>query len=183
MENSDIVSLFQEVGRLKDINRAGWERVGISNPESVADHSFRCTFMAMILGDKFDVDFGKLLKMALIHDIAEIKTGDITPHDGISQKEKQKKEQWAVKEILSDLPNLHDYLELWTEYEEQKSKEARIIRNLDKFEMALTAVEYQNENPDLNLKEFIEEAERQIDILEISKLFTELKKQVKATSQ
>lgn len=93
MKNTDIVELFHSIGKLKKIKRAGWIRHCIPNPETVADHSFRTAFIAMILGDILKLDTAKLMRMALIHDIAEIVTGDITPDNNITNKEKQEKEK------------------------------------------------------------------------------------------
>ena len=64
MVDQELITLFHKVGKLKKIKRAGWTRLGISNPESVADHSFRCAFFAMIYGDLMDLDPEKMMKMA-----------------------------------------------------------------------------------------------------------------------
>jgi 5'-deoxynucleotidase YfbR-like HD superfamily hydrolase len=183
MENSKLLSLFHNAGKLKCTKRAGWVRAGITDSESVADHSFRCTFIAMVLGDEFHVDSEKLLKIAVIHDLAECVVGDITPHDGISQEEKKEKEHTACKEIFKDIPNSQIYLNLWTEYEKQNSPEAILIKNIDKLEMALTALEYQKENPKSDLAEFVDVAESHIDDPKIKQIFWEIKKQGKATLQ
>jgi 5'-deoxynucleotidase YfbR-like HD superfamily hydrolase len=135
--------LFHRVGILKRLIRSGWLRHNIPEPESVADHSFRCTFMAMILGDALDVDSEKLLRMAVLHDLAEVQVGDITPYDGISREEKRKMEEEGLRKLLGDIPHANVYLDLWLEYEAQESKEAKILREIDKLEMALSAVEYQ----------------------------------------
>lgn len=178
-----MISLFHKIGRLKDIKRAGWVRVGIQEPESVADHTYRCAFMVMILSDMFEMDYEKLLKMALLHDIAEIKTGDITPYDNISFEDRKEREHRAITEIFNNSPHSQIYIDLLREYTEQKSVEAKLVKNIDKLEMALTAVEYQNKHHDLNLTEFLDEAERQIKIPEISDLFKKLRKRGKATLQ
>ena len=183
MDNAAILTLFRNAGKLKDTKRAGWSRVGIQDPESIADHSFRCTFMAMILGDDLDVDSEKLLKMTVLHDIAECIIGDITPHDGLSASEKHEMEKNGIMKLLKDLPKAQTYLDLWMEYETQEGKEARLVKDMDKLEMALSAMEYQNKYPNLNLVEFMDEAERQINDPKILGLLAELKKQGRATSR
>jgi 5'-deoxynucleotidase YfbR-like HD superfamily hydrolase len=167
--------LFHRVGRLKRLIRSGWLRHNIPEPESVADHSFRTVFMAMMLGDALDVDSEKLLRMAVLHDLAEVNAGDITPHDGISREEKRKLEEEGLRKLLSDISNANSYLGLWQEYEAQESKEARILREIDKLEMALTAVEYQKMSPEKDLYEFIREADSQIESPEIRLLLKEVK--------
>lgn len=180
MENG-LITLFHKVGKLKKIKRAGWERVDIPEPESVADHTFRCAFFAMILGDLKDLDCEKIMKMALIHDLAEISVGDITPHDDISEKEKKQREDVAIKQIFEELPNREHYFKIWEEYQMQKTKEAVMMKNLDKLEMAFQAIEYQEKFPELDLLEFIKEADTKIDLPEVQKLINDLKKQEKAT--
>jgi putative hydrolase of HD superfamily len=175
MDYGELAILFHKIGELKNLKRKGWIRHGISEPESVADHAFRVAFMAMILGDIMKLDSYKLLKMAIIHDLAEIKAGDITPFDSITISEKRRMEKEGLSELLRDVPNLKVYLDLWIEYEEQKSKEAIILKNIDKLEMAFQAKEYQMTLPEKDLSEFIFEAEEFIEIPEIRKLIFEIK--------
>ena len=65
---------------LKTTKRTGWVRQGVHHPESIADHMYRMSLMAMIssFGDG-TLDTNKCIKLALIHDLAEAKVGDITP--------------------------------------------------------------------------------------------------------
>ena len=170
MDHENLVILFHKLGKLKTIKRSGWVRCEIPEPESVADHTFRCAFMAMILGDEMEVDTGKLVKMALLHDIAEAVVGDITPHDGITREEKSEKEEEGIEQLLGGLPNSGPYFALWREYEEGKSMEARLAQNIDCLEMAMQAVEYQDIYPDIDLSEFVTNAQEQIDIPGIMEL-------------
>lgn len=66
--------------------------------ESIADHMYRMSIMAQLIEDPF-IDKNKCIKMALVHDMAEAITGDITPDDGISANEKTRLE--TVTTILS----------------------------------------------------------------------------------
>jgi 5'-deoxynucleotidase YfbR-like HD superfamily hydrolase len=183
MDNESFLTLFQNAGRLKHIKRGGWVRKGVLDPESVSDHSFRCTFMAMVLSNMFEVDSEKLLKMAILHDIAECMVGDITPHDGLSKEEKHEKEKQGILELFGNIPNGQSFVDLWMEYERQESKEARMVRELDKLEMVLTAMEYQKKFPHLNLMEFVKGAEDHINDPRLLDFIVSLKKQEKATSQ
>ena len=171
MDNENLISFFHKLGELKAIKRSGWVRCDIPKPESVADHSFRCAFMAMVLGDILDVDSERLIKMALIHDIAEVVAGDITPHDGVTREEKSRIEERGLEELLKGIKNSDHYIDLWREYEEGESMEARLVQNIDRLEMAMQAVEYQNKYSNNNLSEFITNAKEQIDLPEIMELF------------
>ena len=83
-----IEEFFKITTNLKKIPRKGWTtKLGISSPESVADHTFSMSTIAMVLADLQKLNTEKVLKMSLLHDIAESITGDLTPDD-ISKDEK-----------------------------------------------------------------------------------------------
>ena len=141
-----IEGFFQKVLELKNVPRQGWkEKVGISNPESVAEHSYSTSVMSMIISDLEGLNSEKIIKMALLHDLAESVIGDITP-DQITKNEKINKENLAMKQILKNLPNkiAEPYFEIWNEYQENSSQEAKLIHDIDKLEMAFQAKFYQN---------------------------------------
>jgi 5'-deoxynucleotidase YfbR-like HD superfamily hydrolase len=171
MDSRALLKLFHDLGKLKTLTRQGWLRVGITNPESVADHSFRTAFIAMMIGEQLSLDIVKVLKMSLLHDLAEIVIGDITPYDKLTVDEKRSREDKAVLGLLSGIPNYEEYLSIWREYSEQKNNEAALVRNIDKLEMALQASEYQREFPELDLTEFLEDAENYINIPMVKELF------------
>ncbi|MDH5624081.1 MAG: HD domain-containing protein, partial [Candidatus Bathyarchaeota archaeon] len=75
----NLVEFLETAGRLKRTPRAGWVDAGIQQPESVADHTFRTSIVCMIYADMEGLDQLKLLRMALIHDLPEAITGDLTP--------------------------------------------------------------------------------------------------------
>ncbi|HIG47491.1 MAG TPA: HD domain-containing protein [candidate division Zixibacteria bacterium] len=159
---SSLLHFFREAGKLKTLVRAGWARKGVPAPESVAEHSFRMALMAMVLGDRQDLDTLKLVKMCLIHDLSEVIAGDITPHDGITPEEKHQREQAAMEILTRDFSDGEAYLNLWQEYEAQQTLEAQLARQIDKLEMALQAAEYQQQYPDKDLSEFLDCAEATI---------------------
>ena len=118
--------------------------------------------MAMVLGDRQDLDTLKLVKMCLIHDLSEVIAGDITPHDGITPEEKHQREQAAMEILTRDFSDGEAYLNLWQEYEAQQTLEAQLARQIDKLEMALQAAEYQQQYPDKDLSKFLDCAEATI---------------------
>ena len=97
--------------------------------------------------------------MAICHDVAEVRVGDITPHDGISQEEKIAMETEAMLEISSKLPRGNEMLDLYKEYEAGISPEARFLKLCDKLDMALQSYEYQNRT-DVDLSNFRKTANR-----------------------
>lgn len=152
MNHEDLLEFLRNAGDLKMIPRTGWVQAGIKEPESVADHSFRMTLLAMVLSDQMGLDTEKVVRMALIHDLAESRTGDLTP----SQKpnDHSENESNAMEEILSLLPRgLGDrYMGLWEEYEMKETPEARLVHNADRIEMLVQAHEY--EDGSVNLDQF-----------------------------
>jgi len=79
VNTDNLLDFLIVAGRLKTIPRTGWVDSGVGEPESVADHSFRTALAAMILSDSMGLDTCKVMRMALLHDLAEAETGDITP--------------------------------------------------------------------------------------------------------
>ena len=129
---------------LKNIQRTGWKKnLGLKNGESVADHSFSMALMSMILADMHHLDTNKILRMVLLHDLAESKTGDLTP-DEISKQEKIEIENEMMKKILNSLPDelKNEYQKIWFEYQTKESEESVFVHEVDKLEMAFQAIEY-----------------------------------------
>ncbi|XP_076932890.1 uncharacterized protein LOC143598593 [Bidens hawaiensis] len=143
---------------LKSTKRAGWVKRGIAGPESIADHMYRMGLMALISNDTPGVNRDRCIKMAIVHDIAEAIVGDITPSDGVPKAEKSRLEKEAIEhmcKLLGGGPRADEMHELWMEYEENSTNEAKVVKDFDKIEMILQALEYENEQ-NKDLEEFFE---------------------------
>ena len=141
-----IEKFFQKVLELKNVPRQGWkEKLAIDDPESVADHIYSTAVISMVLSDMEGLNSEKIIRMALLHDLAESVIGDITP-DHITKNEKISKENLAMKQILKNLPSkiAEPYFEIWNEYQENTSQEANLVHDIDKLEMAFQAKFYQD---------------------------------------
>ena len=139
-----LINFFQKVLDLKNIPRQGWkDKLQIDNVESVAEHTYSTTIMSMIYSDLQKLDTEKIIKMALLHDLSESITGDLTP-DKISKKSKRQKENLAMKQILSNLPNKisKSYYKIWDDYQRASSEEAKLVHEIDKLEMVFQAKYY-----------------------------------------
>jgi len=97
--------------------------------------------MALVIGTecKVRVDTNRALTLALIHDLAEAKTGDIDAYDQISTEKplignKADLEESAVREMTDDLPFGDWIYSLWKEYEDQETIEAKFVKALDRIE-------------------------------------------------
>jgi putative hydrolases of HD superfamily len=157
----NLVSFFRIVCNLKAIKRSGWiHKSNITSPESVADHSYSMCMMSMILAEIMNLDSGYIMKMVIIHDLAESMVGDHMP-DNKSSEEKQLLEDKAMKKIISKLPNSlrKNYFRIWNEYINNITVNAKFVHNMDKLEMALQAKEYEFEGyPKEVLQPFIKSA-------------------------
>jgi 5'-deoxynucleotidase YfbR-like HD superfamily hydrolase len=144
-----LIQFFRSVGSLKKTVRTGWSRVGITSPESVAEHTLRSTFIAMCIGDLKGLNTEKLMKMMLLHDLQESLTGDYDTHakQAFEEKELRAIEVEAIQRILALLPKglKSNYFSLWKEFQDKKTVEAKIARQVDKLEMLLQALEYEKE--------------------------------------
>lgn len=105
--------------------------------------------MALITADIPGVNRERCIKIAIVHDIAEAIVGDITPSDGVPKQEKSRREQAALDEMCKVLGGglrAEEIKELWAEYENNSSKEASLVKDFDKVEMILQALEYEAEH-------------------------------------
>ncbi|EYU22602.1 hypothetical protein ABFS82_05G027000 [Erythranthe guttata] len=135
--------------RLKSTKRKGWVNHGINGPESIADHMYRMSLMALITSDIPGVNRERCIKIAIVHDIAEAIVGDITPSDGVPKAEKSRMETEALDEmckVLGGGMRAEEIKELWLEYENNSSLEANLVKDFDKVEMILQALEYETEH-------------------------------------
>jgi len=131
----------------------------MAEPESVADHSYRTALMAMVYSDIRGLDTPKVLKMALIHDLPEALVGDTIPGERTG-RQKQALESAAMRKILAGMPSeiRSEYWRLWLEFTRGRTGEARLVRQIDKLEMAVQAFEYGRGRPSAGTEEFMETA-------------------------
>jgi putative hydrolase of HD superfamily len=171
-----LLGLFAVAGRLKQEPRRGWVlRLHMDRPESVADHSYRVALMAMVYSDLRKLDAGKAMRMALLHDLPEALVGDSIPGER-TPPEKRRLESAAMSDILKDLPpELSErYHSVWHELEEGKSAEAKLVKELDKVELAIQADEYRKGNPTPVFEEFIRSARSRVDDPELLSIIDSL---------
>ncbi len=169
-----ILDFFKTAVNLKKIQRKGWmDKLSISNPESVADHSYSMAIMGMFISDLENYDTEKIIKMILLHDLAESEIGDYTPGQ-IPLEKKNDLENKAFLKISENLPDLIKvkYLDIWNEYQENNSQESKMVHQLDRLEMALQAKTYENEgHAKEKLESFFESAKNEISHPKLKELF------------
>ncbi|HEU4796339.1 MAG TPA: HD family hydrolase [Pyrinomonadaceae bacterium] len=138
-----------ELQRLKRLDRTGWVLRGFPNAtESVAAHSFGVSVTAMLLADELlargvAVDVEKLLRIALLHDWAEARVGDMprtaTLYFG---SEARKQAETAAFHDLTEPVNRDDarYANLYHEYEERNTLESRLVKAADVLDLLVQAL-------------------------------------------
>lgn len=143
--NNDILKLYYQYNHLKNIYRQGWltSLIGMEHKdkaESIADHSWSVTMLALSIIEKYGLDYNleKCMKLSLVHELGEIYAGDFIPNS-ISKEEKHKLESEAVDKLFVDIEFNNDFKNLWDEYENCTSKEADFIKQIDKLECIIQA--------------------------------------------
>ncbi len=142
MQPSDltgVLDFLRAAEALKTAVRSGWTSAG--EPESVAEHTWRLCLMALVLHPAFpDVDFARLVKICIVHDLGEAIGGDVpAPEQAARGGSKAADERRDLLRLLAPLPDaLRDEITaLWDEYEAAESPEARLAKGLDKLETIL----------------------------------------------
>ena len=143
--NPEIAALnfFAEAGLLKRVKRSGWWVAGIENPETVAEHSFRCAVIAYYIAHSEGVDPYKAVTMALFNDIHEARINDLHKM-GHYYIEFRAAEQRVFADQIARLEvKAKTHLKASrTAYEAQQSKESLVARDADILECLLQAKEY-----------------------------------------
>jgi 5'-deoxynucleotidase YfbR-like HD superfamily hydrolase len=137
-----------EMGHLKHVTRAGWLLLGIKQPETVAEHTFRVGITGLVLAAAEGADAGRTAALCLVHDTHETRIGDV-PSVGRAYITSAAPEAVSAHQTAA-MPNdaakvLQD---LKAEYEAGETLEARVARDADKLETLLQAMEYQAQGHD-----------------------------------
>ncbi|KAF2455071.1 HD domain-containing protein [Lineolata rhizophorae] len=143
---------FHVLERLKTTKRAGWRRFGIDHGESISDHMYRMSIITMLAPPALAarLDIPRCTKMALVHDMAELLVGDITPVDKVPKEEKSRRETATMDYLCGGLLGgwsgglqAEDIRAIWQEYEDDRTEEAKFVHDVDKMELLLQMVEYE----------------------------------------
>ena len=108
------------------------------------------------------LDLNKCMKMCLIHDMAELLVGDITPVDGVPKPEKSRRESLTMDFLTRNLFGNKDdaavgqeIRAIWDEYEDSATLESHYVHDIDKVELLLQMMEYERRGEGtLDLGEF-----------------------------
>ncbi|MBY6294240.1 HD domain-containing protein [Nanohaloarchaea archaeon H01] len=132
---------------LKEQERAWIEMFQIEESESVADHSWSVAFLSILFSSEADINVEKVLKMVIVHDLAEAEIGDYAnrkkdeDREISSERKKQIEEDaWDRFDGMIDNEELKD---LWREYERRETQEAKFVKDMDLLDLCLQALKYE----------------------------------------
>ena len=127
------INFLYEIGSLRRVPRA-WQQILTGKVQNIAEHIFRTTMIAWIISIAEKADSEKVIKMCLVHDIAESRAGDIAfmHRDYVIRKE-----ELAEEHIFADTTLEKESKKLLKEYNERKSLEAKIVKDADNLDVDL----------------------------------------------
>ncbi|KAJ8009006.1 hypothetical protein DPEC_G00084320 [Dallia pectoralis] len=175
----NMLQFMKLIGQLKRVPRTGWVYRKVKQPESVSDHMYRMSIMALTITDH-TVNKERCMKLALVHDMAECIVGDIAPSDNVSKEEKHRREEAPMQYLTGLLQGglRKEIYDLWEEYENQTSAEAKLVKELDLLEMILQAHEYEElEGTPGRLQEFFDSTQGRFHHPELVQFVTSLNEQ------
>lgn len=143
MPDDSVLNFIFEAGLLKLVKRSGWWVTGIKNPESVADHSFRCAVIGYFLARMEKADPQKVLMMTLFGDICEARINDSHKMAQMyfnHRAAENKAFTGQIKRLPKDIKK--EFADLRKEYLAQKTKESLLARDADILECLLQSKEY-----------------------------------------
>jgi putative hydrolase of HD superfamily len=158
MDAGAVLRLLIKAHRLKRTQRTGWVMRGVAEAESVADHSFGVTFISLVLAEmeQRPLDIGKLLTIALLHDLPETVVSDL-PSPAAAHFPpgvKQQAEMAVLDELLHEMDCAARWRSYWQEFEDGTSIEGQLVRDADRLDMLLQAYIYEQTTGNRWLEEF-----------------------------
>ena len=166
---NEVVAMLASIQHLKLLPRTGWLFAGITQPESVAEHSFAVSWLAILLAEQVNhawesqgltapLVLGKIMQIALVHDLAESVLTDLPKRSTelIGKTVKYQAEATVMQQLFRQMPNGAHYVACWQEYADGATPEGRLVRDADKLEMLHQALCYE-QGGQRNLGEFWQE--------------------------
>ncbi len=128
------LDLLFELGSMRHLART-WTQFMRSDMANLSDHIFRVVWIALIIARHEDAaNIEKIMKMALVHDVSESRTGDV---HYLSRQYTKRDEDTAIKDVLKDTVLEDEFIALWEEAEAKQTIEARIVKDADNLDVDL----------------------------------------------
>jgi putative hydrolase of HD superfamily len=187
----NILNFLIQVNKLKEIPRTGWVWLGVKNPETIAEHTFQVAILSWFLAKvRGGLHIGKVIKIAIAHDLCEVYAGDMTPYYGLLPKDPQRRREFLKKWIKLPLKEkgkrsrkkfniekralikLTRYLDSelkneirasFFDYEKNLSPEGKFVKQIDKIESLIQAIQYFGTRKDTAVVGWWEEIEETVE--------------------
>lgn len=141
MHIKKLASFFYEIGNLRKVLRTHQQTLLSQDlTDNIASHSFRTAFIGYFLAKELNANADKVLKMCLLHDIEESRSGD---QNWVHKRYLKVFEKEIREEQLESLPNSKELLEISEEYQERKTLEAKIAKDADLLDEVFLLKEYE----------------------------------------
>ncbi len=116
-----------------------WHRFHMFNVQSLTEHHYRVIWLALLIAAREKKgDIEKIMKMALVHDVAESRTGDV---DYLARQYVTRNEDMAIQDILEDTSLEQEFIDIIQEYEKRESIESKIVKDADNIDVDLDLAE------------------------------------------
>jgi putative hydrolase of HD superfamily len=142
--NRTLLDLLLEVQALDRIPRSGYVLRGVADPESVTEHTWHVLLLVWMLGPRIEgIDVHRAMEIALVHDLAELRIGDLprTSSHYFPAGAKKEAEAAAMADVLA--PVAARALPLFEEYQQGTTPEARLVKACDKLQLMLKVTVYE----------------------------------------
>jgi putative hydrolase of HD superfamily len=140
-----VAGFLFEMGMLKRAKRAGWWIVGVKDPETIAEHSFRAALIGAALAMMEGADPARTALLCLFHDTQETRVGDI-PHIGRRYLDAARNGDVTADQVADCPPAVADGIRaVVDEYEHGDGLETLIAHDADKLECLIQAIEYREQ--------------------------------------
>ena len=140
-----VIDYYVLCNKLKTVIRTGWKdwHVNKERIESVAEHIYGVQMLAIAMKSEYcyDINLEKVIMMLAVHELGEIKIGDLTQFQ-ISKEKKEKIEHEAFHKILKGILDGEQIEKLFLEFDERKTPEAMFAYQCDKLECDLQSKLY-----------------------------------------
>lgn len=139
-----LLDVLLELQFLDRVPRTGFALRGVSDPESVSEHSWHLALLVWLLAPKVPgVDPARALEMALVHDLAEVRLGDLplTSSGYFPPGAKEEAEGNAFSDLTAPLDDRAR--SLFAEYQQADTPEARLVKACDKLQLMLKVAVYE----------------------------------------
>jgi putative hydrolases of HD superfamily len=142
--NRTLLDVFLEAQTLDRVPRSGYLLRGVAEPESVTEHCWHVLFLVWTLGARIEgIDLFRAVEIALVHDLAELRIGDLprTSSHYFPEGAKKAAEAAAMADVLAPLPARA--FQLYEEYQQGKTPEALLVKACDKLQLMIKVAVYE----------------------------------------